>query len=70
MSDTLGMNVPLEVQGVVKMCIPETDSVQMCAKIDQIPSNPEIRVQFTGCFCRHFLLHAYQQKAQPALLSL
>lgn len=46
-------------------------NVQICAKINPIPSNPEIRAQFAGCFGRHFwVLHAYQQKAQPALLSL
>lgn len=30
------------------MCIPETEKVQMYAKIDKIHSNPEIRIQFAG----------------------
>lgn len=54
-NDTLFMNALLEVQGTVKMCIPNSGNVQLCAKIDQMPSNPEIKVQLAGGFLHAFL---------------
>lgn len=32
------------------MCIPNSDNVQMRAKIDHIPSNPAVKVQLPGRF--------------------
>ena len=54
MNDTLFINGLLEVQGRVKMCIPNSDNVHMRAKIDQITSNPEIKVQLAGRSRMHF----------------
>lgn len=53
-NDTLFMNVLLEVQGKVKMFVSNSDNVLMHAKIDQISSNPEIKVHLAGRFCMHF----------------